>query len=254
MEKDLTSAAEIEKENLLSGGSSSSSQFEIENDEERQARRRSNSGSNRNIFHRGFSSSIPSLRGGRISLRYIAIVAAFFFIFLIYVTGTRYTNRPAARRFTKPKGTKVIGVVFYGRRDRTAILDCFLKRNLVVNGGWLDEVVWGINTEKVDDLEYLEHQLLPSTPYYRKVEIEEHSYWGLWNKTIDAGNIYVKLDDDVVYMDDDAIPYVVNTLVTDPSAVIVSANMINSPELNWLQYRTGAISTILTRTQSTKRK
>jgi hypothetical protein len=49
------------------------------------------------------------------------------------------------------------------------------------------------------------------------------------------------LEDDVVYTDDDAIPLVVDTLVTNTESVFMSTNMVNSPELNWLQYRTGAI-------------
>jgi hypothetical protein len=77
-------------------------------------------------------------------------------------------------------------------------------------------------------------QLLPTTSAYRKVELNDRSYFGLWNESLEAGNIYVKLDDDVVYIDDDAIPLVVDTLVTNTESVIVSANMVNSPELNWL--------------------
>jgi hypothetical protein len=49
------------------------------------------------------------------------------------------------------------------------------------------------------------------------------------------------LDDDAVYIDDDAIPLVVDTLVSNTESVIASANMVNSSELNWLRYRTSAI-------------
>jgi hypothetical protein len=73
------------------------------------------------------------------------------------------------------------------------------------------------------------------------VELDDRSYFGLWNESLEAGNIYVKLDDDVVYIDDDTIPLIIDTLITNTEPVIVSANLINSPELNRLQYRTGAI-------------
>lgn len=149
-------------------------------------------------------------------------------------------DRPAAVRLQRPKDTKIVGLIFFGRRDRAAILDCYLKKNLASSGGWLDEVVWGINTNNTDDLTWLD-DLLPTTPAYRKVELEDKSYFGLWNESVQAGNIYIKLDDDVVYIDDDAVPLIVDTLVTNTESVIVSANMVNSPELNWLQYRTGAI-------------
>jgi hypothetical protein len=131
-------------------------------------------------------------------------------------------------------------LIFFDRRDRVSIFDCYLKNNLVSSDGWLDEVGWGVNTNDTDDLVYLD-QLLPTNSAYRKVELDDRSYFGLWNESLEAGNIYVKLDDDIVYIDDYAIPLVVDTLVTNTESAIVSANMINSPELNWLQYRTGAI-------------
>lgn len=143
-------------------------------------------------------------------------------------------------RLTRPEDIKIIGLVFYGRRDRSSILDCYLRQNLRLNGGWLDEVAWGVNTKNKQDLAYLD-ELVATTPEYRKVELVDKSYVGLWNASIEAGNIYVKLDDDVVFIDQDAIPRVVSTLLTHPEAAIVSANIVNSPKLSWLQYRTGAI-------------
>ena len=143
-------------------------------------------------------------------------------------------------RLNRPEDTKIIGLVFYGRRDRSSILDCYVRNNLRVNGGWLDEVAWGVNTENKDDLAYLE-LLLATTPEYRKVELRHKSYVGLWEESIEPGNIYVKLDDDIVFIDDDAIPRIVDTLLSHPESALVSANVVNSPKLSWLQYRTGAI-------------
>jgi hypothetical protein len=147
---------------------------------------------------------------------------------------------PASARYQKPVGPKIIGLIFYGRRDRAAILDCYLKRNLVTNGGWLDEVVWGVNTENADDLVYLE-EIIPSSPSYRRLDLKETGYVNLWNQSVEHGNIYIKLDDDVVYIHEDAIPLIVNTLITDSRAAVVSANVINSPEHNWVHYRIGAV-------------
>ena len=69
-------------------------------------------------------------------------------------------------------------MIVFGRRDGASILDCYLKNNLVSSGGWLDEVVWGVNTNDTDDLTYLD-QLLPTTPAYHKVEHNDRSYFGL---------------------------------------------------------------------------
>jgi hypothetical protein len=147
---------------------------------------------------------------------------------------------PASIRYTKPAGPKIIGLVFYGRRDRAVILDCYLKQNLVVNGGWLDEVIWGVNTRDEDDLIYLE-ELIPSSRYYRQLDLDDGGYVNLWNQSVEYGNVYIKIDDDVVYIHRDTIPQIVHTLVTESKAAAVSANVINSPEHNWVHYRAGAV-------------
>ena len=145
----------------------------------------------------------------------VALAAAILIFGLLFFHGPRlptklpqtFSNK-AANRLQRPGGTKIVGLVFFGRRDRASILDCYLKNNLVGKGGWLDEVVWGVNTNDTDDLAYLD-ELLPTSSAYRKVELQDRSYFGLWNESVEAGNIYVKLDDDVVYIDDDAIPLIV---------------------------------------------
>ncbi len=147
---------------------------------------------------------------------------------------------PASVRYQKPVGPKIIGLVFYGRRDRAVILDCYLKQNLAINGGWLDEVIWGVNTGDVDDLAYLE-EIIPTSRSYRQLDLVEAGFVNLWNQSAVRGNIYIKIDDDVVYFHEDAIPQIVHTLVTESKAAVVSANVINSPEHNWVHYRAGAV-------------
>ncbi|KIW13731.1 hypothetical protein PV08_08922 [Exophiala spinifera] len=146
------------------------------------------------------------------------------------------------QHFTKPDGVKVIGMVFYGRRDRSQILHCFLMHNLVDNGGWLDEVQWIRNTDNEDDLRYLD-EILTQTPRYKQVHQErtkDQGYSDAWSK-LEPGQIYVKIDDDLVWMADDAIPRLVTTKIQHPEYLVVSANMINSPLLGWLHYRMGAV-------------
>lgn len=151
---------------------------------------------------------------------------------------------PAKLRYQKPIGPKIIALIFYGRRDRAVILDCYLKQNLVVNGGWLDEVIWGVNTQDADDLAYLE-EVLPTSPSYRRLDLEDRGFVNLWNQSVEYGNIYIKIDDDVIYIHEDTIPQLVHTLSTESGAFAVSANIINSPEHNWVHYRTGAVRAYL---------
>jgi len=94
---------------------------------------------------------------------------------------------------------KVIGLVFFGRRELVEVLDCYLKRNLKANGGMLDEVIFALNTDNKEDLAYLEDELLPSSPHYRKFKAPERKGWvGQWQAVDQRDAIYIKLDDDVV--------------------------------------------------------
>ena len=80
------------------------------------------------------------------------------------------------------------------------ILDCYLKKNLVTRGGYLDEVRFMINTKKEDDIKWVD-ELLKTEPLYRKVETLEKGghYDNLWNNHATEDNtMYIKIDDDVV--------------------------------------------------------
>ena len=115
----------------------------------------------------------------------------------------------------KPPGMKVVALVFYGRRRYVSVLECYLKvryrtgpqyemltqtsqRNLVENGGILDEVIFLAKTKDKDDLAYLE-DLIQKNPKY---SAEYHNETGLnFSKMYGSctkGNVYVKIDDDVV--------------------------------------------------------
>jgi hypothetical protein len=73
-----------------------------------------------------------------------------------------------------------------------------LQRNLVENGGMLDEVIFAVHTDNEHDLEYLD-QLVNTTHSYTKYQQEKDYEWlvGSWEK-VERGNIYIKIDDDVV--------------------------------------------------------
>lgn len=160
--------------------------------------------------------------------------------------GVSLHNLGVANKLVKPLGVKVIGLIFFGRKDRVQILRCFLERNLVANGGWLDEVHWVKNTNFPEDVEYLE-EIVASNPAYKQIIIKETGFvgYGLAWTTLLEGAIYVKIDDDVVFMADDTIARVVSTKIQNPEYLVVSANMINSPLMGWVHYHMGAIQPYL---------
>lgn len=103
---------------------------------------------------------------------------------------------PKAHKFEKPKDFKIIGLVFFGRPPVVAILDCYLKKNLVSNGGFLDEVLWAVNTHEAEDLKYLE-ELIKTSENYKKVDLPQDGYKAIWANAVEDGPMYIKIDDDM---------------------------------------------------------
>ncbi|ODH13842.1 hypothetical protein ACO22_06855 [Paracoccidioides brasiliensis] len=148
-----------------------------------------------------------------------------------------------ATEFIKPQNVVISGLVFYGRPDRVQSMRCYVDRNLVTNGGWLDEVLWVVNTENKDDLKYLD-EVLASSPRYKKLDLGKKvrgpEFRKIW-KHMERGKIYVKIDDDVVWLADDTIPRIVDRKLRHPNDFAVSANIINNPPLSFMHYHVGAL-------------
>lgn len=160
--------------------------------------------------------------------------------------GVSHHNQGIPNSLIKPPDVKVIGLIFFGRKDRVQILRCYLERNLAVNGGWLDEVHWVRNTDHPEDVEYLE-EILASNPAYKLLTLEATGFigYGLAWSHLEEGAVYVKIDDDVVFMADDTIARIVTTKINHPEYLVVSANMINSPLMGWVHYHMGAVQPYL---------
>ena len=76
-----------------------------------------------------------------------------------------------------------------------------IQRNLADNGGWLDEVLWIVNTQNEEDLRYLDEIIVSNPTRHKKVIPEEHLstyiYYKAW-RHLERGKYYVKIDDDIV--------------------------------------------------------
>ena len=87
-----------------------------------------------------------------------------------------------------------------GRPKFVNVLDCYLKKNLVSNGGFLDEVVFADNTNWQEDEDYLD-QLVAGEELYSKAIMSHRGGWyhDVWNNLAsDENTLYFKIDDDVV--------------------------------------------------------
>lgn len=140
-----------------------------------------------------------------------------------------------------PEGVKIIALVFFGRKELVKVLDCYLRRNLKKNGGLLDEVIFTVHTKLKPDLQYLDEELLPSEPAYRRWESTgDYPWWvGSWEGVKDPNAIYIKIDDDVVFFEDHTIPAMVKRMIENPHYFAVSANVVNNPALSWVHSHMG---------------
>ncbi|KAF2663329.1 hypothetical protein BT63DRAFT_124844 [Microthyrium microscopicum] len=147
------------------------------------------------------------------------------------------------KAFPKPDGlNKIVAIIFYGRPATVSILDCYLKRNLIKNGGMLDEVVWIVRTNDTSHKAYLD-VLLAEEDAYTKWNVtfgENEDYRSAYDR-VQNGTMYIKIDDDIVFMEDTVIPSIVDSKWKNPDYFIISANIMNQPSLSWVHWRLGAV-------------
>ncbi|GAW24642.1 hypothetical protein ANO14919_142330 [Xylariales sp. No.14919] len=147
----------------------------------------------------------------------------------------------------KPDGIVIKALVFYGRKRTVDFLDCYLQQNLAVNGGYLDEIWFMIHTDVEDDLTYLV-DLIQKRPQYRVVvpgNCQGSNYDCMWNPAVEENTIYVKIDDDIIFIHPDTIPQLISTRIAEPHPFAVSANLVNSPLTGVKHYYAGAIHPFL---------
>ena len=139
--------------------------------------------------------------------RYLILISSVLLIFVLWtylsLNKSDFSTRReilGTSRWIKPEGFKIVGMVFYGRPPTVSILDCYLKRNLAINGGFLDEVLWMANTRTDYDLSYLE-TLANSSKAYKVVSLKEtgpDAYGSIWQHATENNTLYIKIDDDMV--------------------------------------------------------
>ncbi|KAI1451108.1 hypothetical protein F5Y02DRAFT_406205 [Annulohypoxylon stygium] len=148
----------------------------------------------------------------------------------------------------KPRGFKVVAVVFYGRKRNVDILDCYLQENLVSRGGYLDDVWFIVHTKKAEDIAWL-NEFVKKSPYYKQKDLgscgEEEANACVWDYLVDENTLYIKMDDDILYIHHDTIPQLVHTRLAQPHPYAISAQLVNSPITSLQQYHYGAIHPFL---------
>ncbi|KAB8231037.1 uncharacterized protein BDW43DRAFT_144123 [Aspergillus alliaceus] len=138
------------------------------------------------------------------------------------------------RSFEKPKDLKIIALVPFRSHERTEILDCYLRRNLVDDQGFLDLVIFIPQMNDTESLEWLT-SVVERTPRYRISETADYVQWGGTDKNV----MLIKIDGDIIFLEDHTIPTIVKTKLDHPGSLIVSANVINQAALQTLHSHPG---------------
>ncbi|KAJ5895454.1 hypothetical protein N7495_007145 [Penicillium taxi] len=136
--------------------------------------------------------------------------------------------------FPKPHGFKIVALVPFNYHERTAILDCYLQKNLVHNHGFLDQVVFIPQTTDAVSLDWL-YSLVQKTPEYAISPPGHDMDW----KIARDKTMYIRIDGDVVYLEDLTIPTIVKTKLDNPDSLFVSANVVNEAALASLHSHPG---------------
>ncbi|KAJ5225164.1 hypothetical protein N7468_006389 [Penicillium chermesinum] len=136
--------------------------------------------------------------------------------------------------FPKPDGFQIIALVPFTYFERTEILDCYLRRNLVQNHGFLDKVVFIPQTDDKASLEWL-YSIVSRTEEYAIAPSGHEMDW----KIAHGDNMYIRIDGDTVFMEDHTIPTIVKTKLDNPDTLMVSANVINEGALAALHSHPG---------------
>ena len=50
------------------------------------------------------------------------------------------------------------------------------------------------------------------------------------------GAMYIKIDDDIIFIDDSTIKQMVDAKTAHPELLLISANIINNPAMSWVHY------------------
>ncbi|KAE8374306.1 hypothetical protein BDV26DRAFT_284369 [Aspergillus bertholletiae] len=136
--------------------------------------------------------------------------------------------------FEKPEDIRIVALVPFRSHERTEILDCYLQRNLIDNHGFLDQVIFIPQTNDTKSLEWLA-STVKRTPLYQVSGFADYIQWG----GMDSNVMFIKIDGDIIFLEDHTISTIVKTKLDHPDSLIVSANVINQAALQALHSHPG---------------
>lgn len=147
-------------------------------------------------------------------------------------------------RATQQGYSRVIGVLFCCRRRYSEILLPYLQRMLVTNGGVVDRfLVFEYGTDGDDPLYPQYVGGLPGfsliSQQHCRVTDSEGKFVCAYStlSMIDPHALYLKLDDDLLYVAEDAVLSLLETKLSDPNVLFVHGNGFNHMHASYVRDR-----------------
>jgi hypothetical protein len=131
----------------------------------------------------------------------------------------------------KSKKSKNIVLTCAGRRDRMSLLVSYMQDALT--RGIIDEWhIWNY-TETPEDDEWI--QSLRAEEIIIQTPISKNSYCEMYQSLPVDDSVYIKIDDDIVYIDVDGLDHLIQFRRLNRGYFAVSANIVNNPTCYLLQ-------------------
>jgi hypothetical protein len=141
------------------------------------------------------------------------------------------------------EGYRVIVVCPAGRRHVADLLRRHVERARPV----VDKLHWWLNTDNQDDLDYFGGLARAAPDFHRTIAAGPSRFRGrhmgigrFFVHAVDPATIYVRADDDVVWMDERCIAELLAHRLRHPEAYLVYGNIVNSSRFMHLHQRDGA--------------
>jgi len=140
---------------------------------------------------------------------------------------------------------RVVSVTPAGRRRYIEILVPHLLSQRHV----IDEHHWWLNTNVAEDIAYI-HQLCAEHPDFFRVCVKPfdaskthgENIWKFFIDFAQPGTVYVRFDDDIVWMADDAVERIVRFRTEHPQPLLVLGNIVNNSNCSAAHQQAGLIS------------
>lgn len=135
---------------------------------------------------------------------------------------------------------RIVVVTASGRKKYQSILFEYIKKHINI----IDEYIIWQNTANAEDIIYFEY--LKNA--YNFVSIDRRPSVGgikniaqFYDKSIDSDTIYIKLDDDIVYLDTNFFKEILDFRIENEKYFLVCSNTINNAICAHIHHRIGAL-------------